>query len=210
MTTQIRQIKPHKAQTQSEEFSDLLYAFCRPLLAVQNELGGPENAIRLAVFSWNAAFLDTKRLKQRLAEALTRLALTDDVRASLMNIVEEMVRQKHLLHPGYWRVIVSHEIKIVGGAIQLSAACRESEAFKKNTPQYPHAANASDCQWLVMDMPPASAGLTCAIFSAGAMLYSGARTNVKRSFRNASKPWVRPLHLPNTQRMPKSFARMPS
>ncbi|ABB39198.1 hypothetical protein Dde_2401 [Oleidesulfovibrio alaskensis G20] len=124
----IAQIKSRKAQqmAQKGDFSDLLYTFCRPLLAVQDELNGPENAIGMGVFAWNAAFLEKDRWQRNLANSLGQYGLSSEVQDSLTGIVEEMIRQKHLMYPGDRRVIVDYDVRVEKGTVHVTADYREA------------------------------------------------------------------------------------
>ncbi|MFV0421308.1 hypothetical protein [Oleidesulfovibrio sp.] len=139
----IEQIKARKAQqsVMKGDFSDLLYKFCRPLLAVQDELNGPENAIGLGVFAWNAAFLEKDKWMSNLTASLAQYSLSAEVQESLTGIVEEMIRQKHLMYPGDRRVIVDYDVNVDKGTVHVTADYREAK--KAMMPKFSEITDAS-------------------------------------------------------------------
>ncbi len=117
----IAAIRQRKAERVMDPFAKELRDFCRPLLAVAPDLSGPENAVSLGIFAWNAAFLPEERWRANFRKSIARFGLDDDAREALEGIIEEMVRQKGLIHPGDRRVVTSFDVRISGGEVFIDA-----------------------------------------------------------------------------------------
>lgn len=143
----IAEIRRRKAERAMDPFSQLIHDFCRPLLAVAEELSGPENAVSLGVFAWNAAFLPDERWQANLRLSLVRFDLTDDAQEALEGIVEEMIRQKRLMFPDDRRVVTRFDVTARDGKVFVEAAQRTAtkELMPHLRPEYavtePGAAN---------------------------------------------------------------------
>lgn len=122
----IAEIRRRKAERQMDPFSQTIHDFCRPLLAVAEELSGPENAVSLGVFAWNAAFLPDERWRANLRLSLVRFDLTDDAQEALEGIVEEMIRQKRLMFPDDRRVVTRFDVTARDGGVFVEAAHRSA------------------------------------------------------------------------------------
>ncbi|SIN71072.1 hypothetical protein [Halodesulfovibrio marinisediminis] len=105
----IAAIKRRKAST-ADDFSDTVMKFCKPLLAESESLSGDDNAIGLGVFAWNASFLPRDRWEDGLHRSLEQFDLTDETKTTLVDIVEEMVRQKEVMYPNDLRVITDYKV----------------------------------------------------------------------------------------------------
>jgi len=105
----IAAIKRRKAST-ADDFSDTVMKFCKPLLAESQSLNGDDNAIGLGVFAWNASFLPRDRWEDGLHRSLEQFDLADDTKATLVDIVEEMIRQKKEIYPNDLRVITDYKV----------------------------------------------------------------------------------------------------
>ncbi|MBG3877453.1 hypothetical protein FVW20_10585 [Desulfovibrio oxamicus] len=146
----IAEIRRRKAERAMDPFSQLIHDFCRPLLAVAEELSGPENAVSLGVFAWNAAFLPDERWQANLRLSLVRFDLTDDAQEALEGIVEEMIRQKRLMFPDDRRVVTRFDVTARDGKVFVEAAQRTAtkELMPHLRPEYavtaPGADNAAD------------------------------------------------------------------
>ncbi|HEU6436376.1 MAG TPA: hypothetical protein VE028_02920 [Nitratidesulfovibrio sp.] len=165
----IAEIRRRKAERAMDPFSQLIHDFCRPLLAVAEELSGPENAVSLGVFAWNAAFLPDERWQANLRLSLVRFDLTDDAQEALEGIVEEMIRQKRLMFPDDRRVVTRFDVTARDGKVFVEAAHRTAtkELMPHMRPEYavtaPAAgscgagADGADCS----GCPSANAGGAC-------------------------------------------------
>ena len=105
----IAAIKRRKAST-TDEFSQRVMKFCQPLLAESETLNGDDNAIGLGVFAWNASFLTKDRWEDGLHRSLEQLELPEETKETLVEIVEEMVRQKGIHYPDDMRVISDYKV----------------------------------------------------------------------------------------------------
>ncbi|MBZ2172788.1 hypothetical protein [Nitratidesulfovibrio sp. SRB-5] len=134
----IAEIRRRKAERKMDPFSQLIHDFCRPLLAVAEELSGPENAVSLGVFAWNAAFLPDERWQANLRLSLVRFDLTDDAQEALEGIVEEMIRQKRLMFPDDRRVVTRFDVTARDGKVFVEAAQRTAtkELMPHLRPEY--------------------------------------------------------------------------
>ncbi|NHZ46828.1 hypothetical protein [Nitratidesulfovibrio liaohensis] len=134
----IAEIRRRKAERAMDPFSQLIHDFCRPLLAVAEELSGPENAVSLGVFAWNAAFLPDERWQANLRLSLVRFDLTDDAQEALEGIVEEMIRQKRLMFPDDRRVVTRFDVTARDGKVFVEAAQRTAtkELMPHLRPEY--------------------------------------------------------------------------
>ncbi len=134
----IAEIRRRKAERKMDPFSQLIHDFCRPLLAVAEELSGPENAVSLGVFAWNAAFLPDERWRANLRLSLVRFDLTDDTQEALEGIVEEMIRQKRLMFPDDRRVVTRFDVTARDGKVFVEAAQRTAtrELMPHLRPEY--------------------------------------------------------------------------
>lgn len=117
----IEAIKFRNANRRMDPLSQDVRDFCRPVLAVAPELNGPENAVGLGVFAWNAAFLPEERWRANLRLSLARFNLGEDGVQALEEIVEEMIHQKSLMFPGDKRVVTSWDVRIVGPDVIINA-----------------------------------------------------------------------------------------
>jgi len=115
----IEEIKRRKAST-TDDFSDLLLKFFRPLLMEAPHLNGEDNAVGLGIFAWNASFLAKEKWMQGLTNSLSQFNLSPETQATLQEIVEEMVRQKNLMYPNDMRVITNYDVKVEGPRIDLT------------------------------------------------------------------------------------------
>lgn len=111
----IKQRKVQQAHDAMSPFALTLKEFCRPLLVVAPALSGPENAISLGIFAWNAAFLPEARWHAQFQKGAESLALDAEVQENLLGIIEEMIRQKEVRYPGDLRVVTKYETAIVQG-----------------------------------------------------------------------------------------------
>lgn len=105
----IAAIKRRKAST-TDDFSQTVLKFCKPLLAEAESLSGDDNAIGLGVFAWNASFLPKDRWESGLHRSLEQFELSAETKATLVDIVEEMVRQKEVMFPNDLRVITDYKV----------------------------------------------------------------------------------------------------
>lgn len=117
----IAAIKQRKAQRAMDPFSLALREFCRPLLAVAGELSGPENAVSLGIFAWNAAFLPDERWRANFRKSIAQFGLNEEAQEALEGIIEEMIRQKGVLHPDDRRVVTSYDVQTVDGEVFIEA-----------------------------------------------------------------------------------------
>lgn len=142
----IAEIRRRKSERKMDPFSQLIHDFCRPLLAVAEELSGPENAVSLGVFAWNAAFLPEDRWRANLRLSLVRFGLADDTQEALEGIVEEMIRQKLLMFPDDRRVVTRFDVTARDGAVFVEAACRTAtrELMPNLRPEYDITAPTGD------------------------------------------------------------------
>ncbi|UZP68447.1 hypothetical protein N1030_05585 [Desulfovibrio mangrovi] len=115
----IQAIKERKASG-APDIADAVLKFCRPLLQESQALNGEDNAVGLGVFAWNAAFLTKDRWSANLKQSLSRFSLSADAQGALEGIVEEMIRQKKLMHPNDMRVITHYDVKIEDGKLELT------------------------------------------------------------------------------------------
>ncbi len=165
----IAEIRRRKAERAMDPFSQLIHDFCRPLLAVAEELSGPENAVSLGVFAWNAAFLPDERWQANLRLSLVRFDLTDDAQEALEGIVEEMIRQKRLMFPDDRRVVTRFDVTARDGKVFVEAAHRTAtkELMPHLRPEYAVTAPAAGACGAGTDgsgcsgCPSASAGAGC-------------------------------------------------
>ncbi len=114
----INAIKDRKVQQAHEAmtpFALTLKEFCAPLIAVAPSLSGPENAISLGLFAWNAAFLPEARWRAQFQKGSASLNLDEETAENLLGIIEEMIRQKELRYTGDLRVVTKYETTIVQG-----------------------------------------------------------------------------------------------
>lgn len=142
----IAEIRRRKAERTMDPFSQTIHDFCRPLLAVAEELSGPENAVSLGVFAWNAAFLPDERWRANLRLSLVRFGLTDDAQEALEGIVEEMIRQKRLMFPDDRRVVTRFDATARDGKVFVEAAHRTAtkELMPHLLPEYAVTAPGTD------------------------------------------------------------------
>ncbi len=124
----IRQRKA-AAHAVTNDLSDTVLTFCRPLLQEAQSLNGEDNAVGLGVFAWNAAFLSRDRWTENLKRSLAQFGLSPDAMETLEGIVEEMIRQKSLMYPNDMRVITHYEVALRDKGIELTV---ESRLAKKN------------------------------------------------------------------------------
>lgn len=117
----IAAIKQRKAQRAMDPFSTTVRDFCRPLIAVESELSGPENAVSLGIFAWNAAFLPEERWRANFRKSIASFGLDEEARDALEGIIEEMVRQKGLLFPDDRRVVTSFDVRVSDGEVFVDA-----------------------------------------------------------------------------------------
>ena len=115
----IEAIKRRKASN-TNDFSELLLKFFRPLLMEAPHLNGEDNAVGLGIFAWNASFLSKERWMQGLANSLAQFNLSADTHNTLQEIVEEMIRQKKLMYPNDMRVITNYDVSVDGPRIDLT------------------------------------------------------------------------------------------
>lgn len=111
----IKDRKVQQAHDAMSPFALTLKEFCGPLLAVAPSLSGPENAISLGLFAWNAAFLPEDRWRAQFQKGSASLNLDGETSENLLGIIEEMIRQKELRYTGDLRVVTKYETTIVQG-----------------------------------------------------------------------------------------------
>lgn len=132
-------IKKRKAEQKMDPFAQTIKQFCRPLFAVADQLSGLENAVSLGIFAWNAAFLPEEKWRHNFRTAVARLGLTQENCEALEGIIEELIRQKELLHPGDMRVVTKYETNVVQDDAYISV--ESTLATKQLIPSKPASAN---------------------------------------------------------------------
>lgn len=129
----IQAIKERKTSG-AQDIADAVLTFCRPLLQESQALNGEDNAVGLGVFAWNAAFLTKDRWSANLKNSLGRFNLSTDAQEALEGIVEEMIRQKKLMHPNDMRVITHYDVKVADGKLELTVDAKV--ATKPQMPKF--------------------------------------------------------------------------
>lgn len=132
----IRAIKERKEQA-SKGLSEIIMQFCKPLIAESHQLNGDENAVGLGVFAWNAAFLSRKRWSANLEKSLNRFGLSEDAKATLEEIVAEMIRQKRLMYPDDRRVITGYDVHKEGAELDLTVNSKLAQKMPKPDSEEP-------------------------------------------------------------------------
>ena len=112
------------------KMSEVLMAFVEPYRQIANTEEAMQKLITLAVMAWNASLVSSEE-QQEMVEEFLKVGMpdaTEELKAELKEIVNELIDRKKRYFSEYQRVIIDFELKDIGREYHLSVSSTFNEA----------------------------------------------------------------------------------